>query len=65
MKQRTEELINELIEARARLGLASDVDDIKRFKEQLFSESYLERKAAAKQIDDRCHVKWYGDLALP
>ena len=65
MKSRTEELINELTDALSSLGMNSDADDIKRFKLQLMSKSSLERKAAAKHIDDRCHVKWYSDMNLP
>lgn len=65
MNRHTELLLEELCEALTTLGLKSDAEDIARFTEQLQSGSTLERKAAAKHIHDRCHVKWYGDLNLP
>jgi len=65
MNRHTESLLQELCAALVDLGLASDAEDIARFTAQLGSESALERRAAAKHIYDRCHVKWYGDLNLP
>ncbi|MBO1257093.1 hypothetical protein J3L16_15520 [Alteromonas sp. 5E99-2] len=65
MNSHTGKLINELLEALTALNMQSEAQKIIEFKEQLDSDSQLERIAASKQFVQRCHVKWYGDLNLP
>jgi len=65
MNPGTELLLQELIDALTKIGLHSDAEDIARFQSQLKSSSSNERRAAAKHISDRCHIKWYGDINLP
>jgi len=65
VKPATHELLTELMAALSAAGMHADAEEIRRFAQQLDSASQLERKAAARHISDRCHVKWYGDCNLP
>ena len=48
-------------------GFIKDADELQQLANLALDEALLAetRKNALKQIDMRCHVKWFGDFYLP
>ena len=61
------ELINSIISDLYQGGFTRDADELRHLANLALDQtlSANTRKDALKQIEMRCHVKWFGDFYLP
>jgi hypothetical protein len=61
------ELINSIVSDLRQGGFIKDANELQHLANLALDQTQLEdtRKDALKQIEMRCHVKWFGDFYLP
>ena len=61
------ELITSIVADLHQGGFVKDADELQHLANLVLDQTLLAdiRKDALKQIEMRCHVKWFGDLYLP